>query len=66
MIDAHHIAHQRLVKVGATVKEETIILSGIEVNEQVVTEGQFRLEEGSRVRIINADASAQTQHPVAP
>ncbi len=49
----------RPVSVGNTVAGETVIAKGVQVGETVVTDGQLRLEPGSKVQIKNSASSAQ-------
>lgn len=49
----------RPVSVGNTVAGETVIAKGVQVGETVVTDGQLRLEPGSKVQIKNPATSAQ-------
>ncbi len=44
---------QRAVKVGRTVGTESVILSGVQPGETVVTDGQLRLIPGMKVQITN-------------
>lgn len=44
---------QRTVKVGRTVGTESVILSGVQPGETVVTDGQLRLIPGMRVQVTN-------------
>jgi len=41
------------VKVGRTVGMESVILSGVQPGETVVTDGQLRLIPGMRVQVTN-------------
>jgi multidrug efflux system membrane fusion protein len=40
----------RTVTTGETLDQDTVIQKGLQVGETVVTEGQLRLEPGTRVR----------------
>jgi multidrug efflux system membrane fusion protein len=42
-------AEIRQVEVGTTNRAETVILKGLQEGETVVTEGQFQIEQGTRV-----------------
>ncbi len=42
----------RLVSLGRTVQDQIIITKGIHPGETVVTDGQFRLANGSRVKVV--------------
>lgn len=49
---------QRTVKVGRSVAQETIIQSGVQPGEVVVTNGQLRLVPGSQVSVIAPNSAA--------
>jgi multidrug efflux system membrane fusion protein len=49
---------QRTVKVGRSVGQETIIQSGVQPGEIVVTNGQLRIVPGSHVQIITPTSAA--------
>jgi membrane fusion protein, multidrug efflux system len=49
--DVVYLAQRRFVRVGETRGDRVAILEGIQPNEKVVTEGQLKLQSGSRVRI---------------
>lgn len=44
----------RMLTVGETVDEDTVILAGLQPGERVVTEGQMRLTPGAKVTVKNA------------
>jgi multidrug efflux system membrane fusion protein len=46
-------AEQRTVKVGRTVGADSVILSGVQAGETVVTDGQLRLIPGMKVQVSN-------------
>lgn len=52
------VAHVRQVTVGRTVEGRTVITSGLDGTETVVTDGQLSLREGSRVNIRNPRPAA--------
>jgi hypothetical protein len=39
----------------------TIVRSGLALNERVVTSNQYRLQAGTHVRAVTAEASARTK-----
>jgi multidrug efflux system membrane fusion protein len=49
VVKADSTVEQRTVTTGATVDQDTLIKSGLKVGETVVTEGQLRLDAGTRV-----------------
>ncbi len=48
----------RLVSPGRTVKDRIIIKEGIAPGETVVTDGQFRLANGSKVRVVDQESDS--------
>lgn len=50
-ISPDHIAHLTLVTTGATV-DGTTVVKGLQAGDAVVTQGQFRLNNGSRVKSV--------------
>lgn len=48
-IDQKHRAHLKTVRLGASVNNQTAILAGISKGELIVTQGQFRLNDGALV-----------------
>ena len=51
-------AEQRSVDVARTVNAEAVIAKGLGVGENVVTDGQSRLVDGTKVRLVNAGLEA--------
>jgi multidrug efflux system membrane fusion protein len=49
VIDDKLIAQHRLVKTGVAMQDETMIVSGLELGDKVVIDGQFRLAPGKPV-----------------
>src|SRR5580658_5895644 len=45
----------RTVTTGETLDQDTVIQKGVQLGETVVTEGQLRLEPGTRVRAANGN-----------
>jgi len=54
VVKANKTVEQRPVEVGPTVDTKSVIQKGLEVGEQVVTDGQLRLFPGAAVEIRNA------------
>jgi membrane fusion protein, multidrug efflux system len=54
----NNVAEVRQVKVARTVEHESVIETGLAAGEQVATDGQLLLGNGTRVRIRNAKAGA--------
>jgi membrane fusion protein (multidrug efflux system) len=50
------VVERRFVKSGQVREDRVAILSGLKAGEQVVTTGQLKLDNGSRVRIDNSQA----------
>lgn len=48
------IAHQRAVVTGRSVDGRTLIASGLRAGQRVVVDGQSRLADGARVRVVDA------------
>jgi membrane fusion protein, multidrug efflux system len=60
VISPDHVAHVRLVKTGPSEGDKISIASGLDIGEQVVTEGGDRLVDGAKVRL-PSDIPAQGQ-----
>jgi membrane fusion protein, multidrug efflux system len=52
-------AELRTVKVAQITKRRALIDSGVQANETVVVEGQYRLQPGSRVNILTGKAATE-------
>jgi membrane fusion protein (multidrug efflux system) len=52
-------AHLRTVRSGTVLGDEVLILSGLEVGEQVATSGSFKLREGVLVAVADSAAAAK-------
>jgi multidrug efflux system membrane fusion protein len=50
---------KRMIKVGVTNKTTAVIDSGLEAGETVVTDGQYRIQSGSRVEFVGDRHNAQ-------
>lgn len=50
-------ADMKKVKIGRIVGADTVIESGVDVGDQVVTDGQLRLTPGAKVAVANAPSS---------
>ena len=53
-------AEERPVTIGITYQGETVVQSGLQAGETVVTDGQLRLEPGTKVNIKSAISSTNT------
>src|SRR6185503_11973621 len=51
VVDDRSIVEQRSVTAGQHVGDNVVIQKGLEPGERVVTEGQLRLEQGTRVQV---------------
>jgi multidrug efflux system membrane fusion protein len=49
LVKPDQTVEQRPIKVGQTVDQDVVITAGLRPGDQVVTEGQLRLEPGSRI-----------------
>lgn len=58
VVNSDSSAEQRPVKVGRIVGQESVILSGIQPGETVVTDGQLRLIPGIKVQITNGTSGS--------
>ena len=59
VIDASHVVHKRMVKVGFFDSAQAVIDGGLELGEQVVTDGQYRVQAGEVVEPSSEGAQAQ-------
>jgi multidrug efflux system membrane fusion protein len=50
----------RAVTVGFEHENETVVESGLEPGQLVVTDGQFRLVPGAKVEVKNSDGAKQS------
>lgn len=58
VIGADRIVQKRPIEVGITNKTIAIVNHGLVVGEQVVTDGQYRIEAGSRVEILTPPSAS--------
>jgi multidrug efflux system membrane fusion protein len=58
VVDDRGTAHRRTVDLGRTLEDRVIIDSGLKPGERVVTDGQSRLNEGTKVQVKAADGVA--------
>lgn len=56
----------RRVKIARTAGDELVIEKGLEADERVVTDGQIRLRDGSRVELKEAGSPGAREVPAAP
>ena len=52
---------KRMIKVGVTNKTTAVIDSGLEAGETVITDGQYRVQAGSRVEFVGDRDQAPSQ-----
>jgi membrane fusion protein, multidrug efflux system len=52
VIDANHVAQKRAVKVGFLDKTVAVIDDGLQLGDQVVTDGQYRIQAGTVVEVV--------------
>jgi multidrug efflux system membrane fusion protein len=55
-----NIAHRRKVEVAATQDGRSVISDGLKAGERVVVDGQYRLTDGAKVRIADAQQAGQS------
>ena len=55
MVKSDMTAEQRLVKVGPSVEQISVVEKGLKPGEIVVTDGQLRLVHGSKVDVKDGD-----------
>jgi membrane fusion protein, multidrug efflux system len=63
VVKADNTAEMRPVQVTRNVAGKSVIAKGLEPGEQVVTDGQLRLSNGSRVEIRSADRQSKPGSP---
>ena len=68
VVGADRVAQKRPIKVGFADKSIAIVDSGLVAGDRIVTDGQYRIETGSRVEILAPPAAsiASPQDPAAP
>lgn len=59
-------ADMKKVKIGRIVGSDTVIESGVDVGDQVVTDGQLRLTPGAKVAVANAPSSSSQASEKGP
>lgn len=52
VVGKDRIVQKRMIKVGVTNKTTAVINSGLDAGETVVTDGQYRVQAGSRVELV--------------
>jgi membrane fusion protein, multidrug efflux system len=66
VFNAENKAEMRPVKVGATEGDWTLVESGLEAGDQVVVDGQYRLQPGATVQVMKDLAdSAGSEKPAS-
>jgi multidrug efflux system membrane fusion protein len=63
VVKADSTVEVRSLKVGDESGGMTVVTSGLELNERVVTSNQYRLQPGAHVRVNAANASARAGRP---
>jgi len=63
LIKANQSAEFRSVKTGPGVAGRVLIEKGVVAGDEVVTDGHFRLEDGSRVEIIGREGESKPANP---
>lgn len=68
LIGTDGVVQKRTIKIGFANKTIAIVDSGLAVGDQVVTDGQYRIEAGSRVEVLVPPAASITSphDPAAP
>jgi multidrug efflux system membrane fusion protein len=60
---ASQIVEMRPVRTGITFQNETVVQSGLQAGETVVTDGQLRLAPGTKVNVKSSDSASKTSAP---
>ena len=58
VVGADHVVQKRTIKVGVLNKTTAIIDDGLQPGEQVVTDGQYRIQAGSKVEVLTQTAAS--------
>jgi multidrug efflux system membrane fusion protein len=58
VVDGDHVVQKRAIKIGIVNKTTAIIDDGLQPGEQVVTDGQYRIQAGSKVEVLNQAAAS--------
>jgi multidrug efflux system membrane fusion protein len=59
VIDANNTVENRTVKVAQISGGQALIDSGLKANEQVVVDGQYKLQPGTRVTLLHGQAAKE-------
>ena len=57
VVDANHIVGKRPVMAGLANGSVTVVDEGLQPGEQVITDGQYRVQAGTAVSILPASAT---------
>lgn len=57
---------QRTVKIARTLGDEAVLAAGLQPGEEVVTDGQLQLEEGTDIVIISGGSGDASRSPLSP
>jgi HlyD family secretion protein len=60
------VAKSQVVKVGGTNGKDTEILSGLDAGAQVVTQGAYGMDDGTKVKVVVAGAADDDDAAAAP
>jgi membrane fusion protein, multidrug efflux system len=60
---ASQIVEMRPVQTGITFQNETVVQSGLQAGETVVTDGQLRLAPGAKVTVKSSESASKTNAP---
>ncbi len=60
VIDASHVAYQREIETGIINGNEVQVVRGLMAGEEVVTNGAYAMDDGTRVRVIQTNSSTDT------
>jgi len=59
VVKADNTVEPRLIKTGTTTGDSTIVVSGLKAGERVVTDGQYKLQNGAAVVITQPHSAAR-------
>lgn len=61
VVDAGNVAEMRLVRLGRSVGQESVVEQGLQEGDRVVTEGQIRLVPGAKVEVKGLEGSERSE-----
>ncbi len=59
VVKANNTVEARPIKTSTTTGDRTIVVSGLEVGERVVTDGQYKLQKGASVTVVEPRAAGK-------